>query len=188
MASVSVEGGGGRKRSLDSEINMVPMIDLLMVTVSFLLITAVWTHMSRLEGTTQVPGDPDPATPRAEVGRLHLDVRGGEQPFHLSFHKGAAVTDGIDVPRDAVRVREGQTEVTRYPGLSATLEELSRSHAADLSSADSRVVVMHTDDELRFGDLVAVMDAVAAVKDPNARPARAGQPPEQAFRVSFAAK
>ncbi|HSQ64962.1 MAG TPA: biopolymer transporter ExbD [Polyangiaceae bacterium] len=187
MASVSVDGGGGRKRSLDSEINMVPMIDLLMVTVSFLLITAVWTHMSRLEGTTQVPGHPDPARTE-EVGRLHLDVRGGDQPFHLSFRKGVVVTDGIDVPRDAVHVREGQSELTRYPGLSATLEELSRSHAADLSSADSRVVVMHTDDELRFGDLVAVMDAVAAVKDPNARPARAGQPPEQAFRVSFAAK
>jgi len=64
---------------------------------------------------------------------------------------------------------------------------MSRAHAVDLSNADSRVVVMHTDDDLRFGDLVAVMDAVAAVKDPNARPSR-GDPPEQAFRVSFAAK
>ncbi len=35
MAGVDVAGlGGGRRRSLDSEINMIPMIDLLMVTIS----------------------------------------------------------------------------------------------------------------------------------------------------------
>jgi len=186
MAGVSVESGGGKRRSLDSEINMIPMIDLLMVTVSFLLITAVWTHMSRLDGTTQLPSsNADPGKPQ-DVGRLHLDVRASE-PFHVSFRRGTAVIDGFDVPRDGVRVHEGQTEITRYPELSAKLQEISRAHAVDLSNADSRVVVMHTDDELRFGDLVAVMDAVAAVKDPNARPSRGGVP-EQAFRVSFAAK
>lgn len=47
MAGVSVEsgGGGGGRRAVDSEVNMIPMIDLLMVTISFLLITAVWSHM-----------------------------------------------------------------------------------------------------------------------------------------------
>src|SRR5262249_9164018 len=48
MAGVSVGGSRGPRRSLDSEINMIPMIDLLMVTISFLLITAVWVHSQRL--------------------------------------------------------------------------------------------------------------------------------------------
>ena len=39
---ISTEGRGAR-RSVDFELNMVPMIDLLMVTISFLLITAVWS-------------------------------------------------------------------------------------------------------------------------------------------------
>jgi hypothetical protein len=30
---------------------MVPMIDLLMVTISFLLITAVWSHMARVNAS-----------------------------------------------------------------------------------------------------------------------------------------
>src|SRR6185295_16205575 len=58
MAGVTVGGKAGKRRLLDSEINMIPMIDLLMVTISFLLITAVWVHAQRLEGTAQVPGPP----------------------------------------------------------------------------------------------------------------------------------
>jgi len=55
MGGVSVDSGGkGGRRSLDSEINMIPMIDLLMVTISFLLITAVWTHMSRINASISV--------------------------------------------------------------------------------------------------------------------------------------
>jgi biopolymer transport protein ExbD len=192
MAGVSVDTGGGKRRSLDSEINMIPMIDLLMVTVSFLLLTAVWTHMARLDGTTQVPSNATPTTAEPAL-RMHLDVRAADQPFRVSLRKGPSVVESFDVPRDGVRTRvgagAGAQEITRYPGLSAKLGEVSRAHAADMGTADSHVVVMHTDDELRFGDLVAVMDAVAAVKDPNAHPARGHEELEQqAFRVSFASK
>ena len=58
MGGVNVGGGKGGRRSLDSEINMIPMIDLLMVTIAFLLITAVWTHMARINADAQVPGPP----------------------------------------------------------------------------------------------------------------------------------
>src|SRR5512136_1402654 len=51
-ASPVPEGGGGRgraKRPLDAVINVVPAIDLLACTISFLLFTAVWTQISRLQ-------------------------------------------------------------------------------------------------------------------------------------------
>ena len=63
MGGVSVGGGGGGRRSLDSEINMIPFIDLLMVTISFLLITAVWSQMARLNADAQVPGPPREVEP-----------------------------------------------------------------------------------------------------------------------------
>lgn len=44
MAGVSVEAGGGGRRTVDSNVNMVPMIDLLLSTIAFLLMTAVWTQ------------------------------------------------------------------------------------------------------------------------------------------------
>ena len=59
MGGVDVDTGG-KKRSTNSEINMVPFIDLLFVTVAFLLITAVWVTNSRINADAQVPGPPDP--------------------------------------------------------------------------------------------------------------------------------
>ena len=48
MGGVDVsDGGGGKKRSINAEINLVPFIDLLFVTLAFLLITAVWVTNSR---------------------------------------------------------------------------------------------------------------------------------------------
>ena len=67
MGGVDVGGGGGKRKSLDSEINMIPMIDLLMVTISFLLITAVWTHMSRINADAQVPGPPRPDVEQEKI-------------------------------------------------------------------------------------------------------------------------
>ena len=58
MGGVSVEGGGGGKKSVNSEVNLVPMIDLLLCTISFLLITAVWSQMARINADAQVPGPP----------------------------------------------------------------------------------------------------------------------------------
>jgi biopolymer transport protein TolR len=47
---VSVDTGGkGGKRPLDAELNLVPFIDLLVCCICFLLITAVWTQMARIE-------------------------------------------------------------------------------------------------------------------------------------------
>src|SRR5437660_9806708 len=41
--------GKGGKKPLDASINLVPFIDLLSCCISFLLITAVWTQLSRID-------------------------------------------------------------------------------------------------------------------------------------------
>ena len=66
MGGVNVDSGGkGGRRTLDTEINMIPMIDLLMVTVSFLLITAVWVQSSRIDANANVPGQASDTPPSA---------------------------------------------------------------------------------------------------------------------------
>lgn len=55
MGGVNMEGGGG-KRTLDFELNLVPFIDLLSCCISFLLITAVWTQMGQLETSQKLDG------------------------------------------------------------------------------------------------------------------------------------
>ena len=42
-------GGGKGKKSLDVAINLTPFIDLMAVTISFLIMTAVWTQIGRLQ-------------------------------------------------------------------------------------------------------------------------------------------
>ncbi len=44
-----VEGGKGKKKSLDAVINLVPFIDLLSSLIAFLLMTAVWTQLATLQ-------------------------------------------------------------------------------------------------------------------------------------------
>ena len=47
---VSVDTGGkGGKKSVNADLNLVPYIDLLTCMVAFLLITAVWSQLARLE-------------------------------------------------------------------------------------------------------------------------------------------
>src|SRR3974390_3384823 len=118
MGGVDVGGGGGagKRKSMDSEINMIPMIDLLMVTISFLLITAVWTHMARINADAQVPGPPRPDVEqeKAEPGKqLHVMMQ-GEEKFVLIWKQGNTTVDSIDVPRKDVVSQQGPVEVVRF--------------------------------------------------------------------------
>ena len=120
MAGAAVDSGSGRgaRRALDSEINMIPMIDLLMVTISFLLITAVWVHMSRVEANAQVHGaetpceGPECAPPRV----LHVEMRDPAK-FALWWTEGGRELARTEVPRHDVVETAGRARVVRFPGL-----------------------------------------------------------------------
>ena len=90
MAGVSVESGGkGGKKPVDSNVNMIPFIDLLVCCISFLIITAVWTQLERLNATQQSPGqqsqqDP-PQEERIRLFKLAWDATGtqfGQRMLH----------------------------------------------------------------------------------------------------------
>ena len=52
--------GKGGKKPLDTAINLVPFIDLMAVTIAFLIMTAVWTQVGRLQvGQAGGPSDPN---------------------------------------------------------------------------------------------------------------------------------
>ncbi|MES3036556.1 MAG: biopolymer transporter ExbD [Bdellovibrionota bacterium] len=64
MAHIST-GGGGR-RSVNEELNLVPFIDLMSVLITFLLITAVWTQINMIQMGSSFYGkrsDDTPQTP-----------------------------------------------------------------------------------------------------------------------------
>src|ERR1700721_3018065 len=123
MAGIDVGGGGKGKRALDSDINMIPMIDLLMVTISFLLITAVWTHMARINAAAQVPGPPRPDVEQEKTEpekQLHIEMR-DEDKFVLVWKQGSTTVDSIDVPRKDVIIHQGTQDIARFPALGTKL-------------------------------------------------------------------
>jgi biopolymer transport protein TolR len=62
--SVSVDTGSkSGKKPLNSNLNLVPYIDLLTCMVAFLLITAVWTQLARLQTQQKGQGQAGEETP-----------------------------------------------------------------------------------------------------------------------------
>ncbi|MEZ4326576.1 MAG: biopolymer transporter ExbD [Polyangiales bacterium] len=52
MASISTGSENGGRKSVDSDIPLVPFIDLLLCCVMFLLVTAVWNKLAAVETST----------------------------------------------------------------------------------------------------------------------------------------
>jgi biopolymer transport protein ExbD len=77
MAGVSVPDSGGArgKRSLDLEIPLVPFIDLLCSLIVFLLMTAVWSQIARLELKQGNAAPPDPTQTATPEPNKQKDLR-----------------------------------------------------------------------------------------------------------------
>jgi biopolymer transport protein ExbD len=168
MGGVSVESGGGGRRALDSEINMIPMIDLLMVTISFLLLTAVWSSMGRVNANAEVPGqDTSTVVVQKVEPTLHVDMRSADK-FVLQWKTAGTVARQLEVPRREVVTLEGATRVSRYPdlALAAASEWNAAGSHRDLTDGKLDQAVLHTDDETPYGVLIGVIDALYTVQRP----------------------
>ncbi|MGH7294020.1 MAG: biopolymer transporter ExbD [Polyangiaceae bacterium] len=189
MGGVDVGGGGGGKRkSLDSEINMIPMIDLLMVTISFLLITAVWTHMSRINADAQVPGPPRPDVEQEKVEpekQLHVMMQ-SEDKFVLVWKQGSTTVDSIDVPRKDVITHAGNQDIVRFPDLATKIESEWKAKGQHSNPTDRKLdqAILHTDNKTEFRYIIGVIDAIYQThRDINLGPKTEKMP---AFNITFA--
>src|SRR4051812_46860764 len=138
------QGGGGKKRkkSLDAMINVVPAIDLLSCCITFLLYTAVWTQISRLQVQQFGSGAPEPAAAVEQQKQLIVTLAVGERGMFLSTTAGLAV----DIP-----LRAGD----RKQDLKVLAEKV-KALRADYPDAAS--VTVSAEDVIPYGDLVSVID------------------------------
>jgi biopolymer transport protein ExbD len=142
------QGGSGKKKkkSLDAVINVIPAIDLLSCCIAFLLYTAVWTQISRLQVQQLGTGAPEP--PAAEQQKMLLvTLAMGERGFNLSTSAGTS----LDIPtlgRDA----EGKIRFD-LKALVERLKQLKGDHP------DAASITVQTEDMVVYGDLVQVIDA-----------------------------
>ncbi len=152
MAGVDVGGARNAKRPMNAEINMIPFIDLLMVTVAFLLVTAVWVSHARLDANAATPQRSDEPVTRDVLASV-LDVRIGDDDITLAWRRGNTVVSERKVARSASTSE-----------LANAFEAEWRAHGEHTRQDDrkSEEAVLHSDNRLPFKDLVAVMDAMNA--------------------------
>ncbi len=143
------QGGGGRggrkRKSLDAVINVIPAIDLLSCCIAFLLMTAVWTQISRLQASQLGPEGPPP-TPE-QMKQIQVTVSLGEKGIRLATSAGMS----LEIPASG-RTPEG-APVYDLAGLAARLKQLKTEYP------DQSAVTVAAEDNVLYNDLVRVIDA-----------------------------
>lgn len=179
MAGIDT-GGHGKGRSTNHDLPLVPFIDFLLCLVMFLLVTAVWSHLSRLQADAQVPGKDGPPDTQPEK-ELHVDMT-GERVFKLSWRQGTTVVESIDVTRQAVEAEGSLT----YPELSSAVEKAWRASGAHNKPSDMKFdrAIIHSNNSDAFAEVSAVLDAISAPK----RELRVGTASAEvpAFHIAYA--
>ena len=111
MAGISAGGGHGGKKSVDHSIPLVPFIDLLLCCVMFLLVTAVWNQLARLNANQQQPGQPQMDTPPPEEPQIKLILQVQNAGYVLATTAGDSTTipkngDAYDVEELVKKLKE----------------------------------------------------------------------------------
>ena len=135
-------GGKGGKKSLDTAINLVPFIDLMAVTIVFLIMTAVWTQLGRL----QVSQSGQNASEDQQVDPNKL------QPITLLItEKDLRLTVGGSQfdPMPIVRDDKGRIDVAK---LIDKLKELKT------QQPEQSAITLSTEDGVKYEDLVRLID------------------------------
>jgi biopolymer transport protein TolR len=142
-------GHGKKKKALDATINVVPAIDLLSCCISFLLFTAVWTQISRLQVQQLGTGAPeDPAAQQAQKA-LAVTLAVGERGMALAVGDAS-----FDIPSLG---RSAEGVVTQDLKSLATRLKAVKSEYPDQAS-----IIVTAEDTVPYGDLVHVIDACLA--------------------------
>jgi biopolymer transport protein ExbD len=181
MATIDL-GSGGARRSVSHDLPLVPFIDFLLCIVAFLLVTAVWSRMARLDADALAPAEGPPLSVAAKEPVLHIEPLSGDR-FRLSWKSGATVVSTETVASRPVVAADG---TFRRPDLATALKRTFAQHGVHRGAGDPRRdrAVLHAPNDAPFSDVVAVLDAVHA---PHRTVARAGAGARvPAFSIAFA--
>jgi biopolymer transport protein ExbD len=138
MANIDVGSHGG-KRNLAPEVPLVPMIDLLLCCIMFLLVTAVWNQLATMNATGSAPTiDSDSRPPPAT------------RPLVIQLLTTAAVVETPYGTHEEVPNVDGRVDVVRLG------ERLSAHRSAGLALGNA--VNVAADDGVTYREVMATMD------------------------------
>lgn len=154
MGGAAPVSGRKGKKSLDTDFNLVPFIDLLSCLITFLLLTAVWTQVSSVQ-VRQTGGLSSESEPQEDEKKT-IDVRVTmtDRGYTLSLANNpvelpkVARTDGVGQEYDAKSLVEKLKVVKQsYP--------------------EQRAVTIAAEDTIGFEDLIFTVDNIVAAELPD---------------------
>lgn len=143
-------GGKGGKKPLDTNINLVPFIDLMAVTIVFLIMTAVWTQLGRLQvsqsgqsAQEEQPQENKPPPPSLLITEKELKLSVGGLQY-----------DPIPITRDT----KGRVELKKL------VENLGK---VKTDQPDQASITLQTEDNVMYEDLVRIIDTCIGAQFPS---------------------
>ena len=136
------QAGKGGKKALDTTINLVPFIDLMAVTIVFLIMTAVWTQLGRLQ-VSQSGQNPSEEQQQDPNKLQPITLLLTEKELRLTV--GGSQFDPLPIVRDD----KGRIDVNK---LIDKLKELKT------QQPEQSAITLQTEDAVKYEDLVRVID------------------------------
>ena len=152
-------GGKGGKKPLDASINLVPFIDLMAVTISFLIMTAVWTQIGKLQVSQSGASSAEQEqTEEDKTVPITLMVKEKE----LVLQAGPTTFDPMPITRNGTN----QIELARFT------EKMTE--VKGQLPAPPTAITVQTEDTVKYEDLVRIIDQCKALGLENVSLAAAG--------------
>jgi biopolymer transport protein ExbD len=140
--------GSGDKKSLNVDLNIIPFIDLLSCLTGFLLVTAVWINIARLEIRP---------TGRSTQGEPCLDQAGCDDPKLSLLLDGDEIWVGVSRVNDFERIPRTAADYDW-----ARLEDALRRHKASALFEHATAIEIAADSTsghpVSYQSLIAAMD------------------------------
>lgn len=154
---ISVGEHRAGRRSVDHALPLVPFIDFMVCLIAFLMVTAVWTQMSRINATGKAPGRDGG---KAYEPQKELHVVASAAGFDLRWQQGQTVLDTQRVPRVAMAVGNE----TRFPALTEAITRQWSSQGQHRSAGDAQLdrAVLHVPNDAPFSEIIALLDSLHA--------------------------
>lgn len=146
MGGVNLDtGGGGGKKSVDMVIPLVPFIDMLAMMITFLMMTAVWTQIGKLQVASQ--GQNDATTPPT-TPTLQLNLTLTERGYMLN-----AGATAIEIPKKG--------EDYDAEKLLSELKKIKK------DNPDHRTITVAAEDAIEYQWVVQVVDTCLSADLPD---------------------
>jgi biopolymer transport protein ExbD len=141
--------GKGGKKPLDAAINLVPFIDLLSCCISFLLITAVWTQLARMDVTQKGQGAAGSSEDQPKENQVQLTLFINKDGYTFSKSTG----ESTEIP-----MKGDEYDYAR-------LGEVLAKAKTDLP--DKNDIAIKSDDAVIYNKIIRTMDVALSSKFPD---------------------